>query len=349
MVYKRIIKPLIFYWSRDDPEKSHELGIKFLYYMGKYEIIADSIERLITIKDKRLEVEVLGLKFRNSLGLAAGFDKDGTARYGIECLGVGFEVIGSFTQDEQPGNIRPRTKRFPEDEAIINCMGFNNPGADNMAVELANKRKLSIPLGISLGKSHRTPIEDAIRDYLHSLRKLYVYGDFFIVNISSPNTLNLRKLQKKEYLKNILIRLQDQTETLAEQYGIKKPLLIKIAPDLTDEELDDILDICLELEIDGIVAVNTTTSREGLSVPTHKEGGLSGRPLWPKAIKVVRYIDKYTKSTIPIIAVGGIFGPEQANEMLAIKSVKLIKVFTGFVYEGPGIIRNINKGILKQT
>ncbi|MCK5084033.1 MAG: quinone-dependent dihydroorotate dehydrogenase [Candidatus Pacebacteria bacterium] len=349
MVYKRIIRPLIFYWSRDDPEKAHELGIKFLYYMGKYEIIADLIEKLITVKDRRLEAEVWGLIFRNPLALAAGFDKDGIARYGIQSLGVGFEVIGSFTQHEQPGNIRPRTKRFPEDKAIINRMGFNNPGSDNAALELANKRKLSVPLGISLGKSLKTPIENAVEDYLYSLRKLYLCGDFFIVNISSPNTLNLRELQKKEYLKNILIRLQEEIEALTEQYGTKKPLLIKIAPDLTEEELDDILDICLELEIDGIVAVNTTTSREGLSAPTHEEGGLSGKPLWPKAIRMVRYIDTYTKSQIPIIAVGGISTPEQAREMLEIESVKLIKLFTAFAFEGPFIIRKINEGILKQT
>ncbi len=320
MIYKKIIRPIIFRLSRDDPEIAHNIAIKLLYYLGKYKIIADLIERLFTIKDKRLEVKVWGLIFRNPLALAAGFDKDGIPRFGIQSLGVGFEVLGSFTQHLQNGNIRPRTSRFPKDEAIINRMGFNNPGADNVAMELSNKRKLSIPLGISLGKSLITPIEDAVRDYLYSLRKLYLYGDFFIVNVSSPNTLNLRELQKKEYLKNILTCLQDEIRALAKKHDTnEKPLLIKIAPDLTEEKLNDILDICIELEIDGIVAVNTTTSRWGLSVPAHEEGGLSGRPLWPKAIKIVRYIDKYTKSTIPIIAVGGIFGPEQANEMLKIK------------------------------
>ncbi len=350
MIYKKIIRPIVFRLSKKDPEIAHSLAIKLLYYLGKYEIIANLIERLFTVKDKHLEVEVWGLTFRNPIALAAGFDKDGIARFGIQSLGVGYEVLGSFTQHQQDGNTRPRTSRFPKDEAIINRMGFNNPGADNTVMELANKRKLSIPLGISLGKSLITPIENAVEDYLYSLRKFYLYGNFFIVNVSSPNTLNLRELQKKEYLKNIIIRLQDEIKALAKKHGTnKKPLLIKIAPDLAKEELDDILDICLELEIDGIVAVNTTTSREGLSVPAYEEGGLSGRPLWPKAIKVVRYIDKYTKSKIPIIAVGGIFGPEETSEMLSIESVKLIKIFTGFVYEGPWIIRKINKGILKQT
>ena len=350
MIYKRIIRPIMFWYSKDDPEIAHDIGIKFLYYIGKYKLIAYLIERSFRIKDKRLEVELWGLTFPNPIALAAGFDKSGIARFGIKCLGVGFEVVGSFTQDEQSGNIRPRTSRLLEDEAIINCMGFNNPGSKKAAIELSSKRKLKIPIGISLGKSFKTPVENAVEDYLYSLRKLYLRGDFFIINVSSPNTLNLRELQKKEYLKNILIRLQDETRALAKKYNIdKKPLLIKIAPDLTEEELNDILDICLELKIDGIVAVNTTTSREGLSVFAHKEGGLSGKPLWPKAIKIVGYIDEYTKSKIPIIAVGGIFTPEQAREMLSIKSVKLIKIFTVFVYEGPGIIRKINKGIFKQA
>ena len=351
MIYKKIISPLLFYWSRNDPEKAHEIGIKFLYYVGKYKIIADFIEKLITVKDKRLETEVWGLKFRNPLALAAGFDKDGIARYGIKTLGSGFGVLGSTTQYRQEGNERPRTFRLIKYKSLINWMGFNNPGADDTSEELKNGEKLLIPLEISLGKSLITPIENAVEDYLYSLRKLYLYGDFFVVNISSPNTLNLRMLQKKEYLENIIIRLQDEMKTLAKQHNItkKKPLLIKIAPDLTQKELDDVLDVCIESKIDGIVAVNTTTSRENVPIQAPERGGLSGALLWEKAIATVKYIDKYTNSTIPIIAVGGISTPEQAQEMLAIKSVKLIKIFTAFVFEGPLIIRKINKGILKQT
>lgn len=348
MLYKNIIRPIIFWRYHKDPEDAHNMAIKLLYYLGKYKIIAGFIEGLFTAMNRCVQVELWGLKFRSPLALAAGFDKSGIARFGIKCLGVGFEIIGSITRYQQNGNERPRTQRITEDEAIVNCMGFNNPGADQTAKELSKKRKLGIPIGISLGKSLKTPLENAVEDYLYSLRKLYIYGDFFIVNISSPNTLNLRELQKKEYLKNILILLQEEISKLSEQHRtIKKPLLIKIAPDLTREELNDILDICLELKISGIVAVNTTISREGLSVPASEKGGLSGKPLWPKAIEIVRYIDKYTKSKIPIIAVGGISTPEQAKEMLAIKSVKLIKIFTAFVYEGPWIIRKINKELLK--
>ena len=350
MIYKRIIRPIVFWYSRKDPEIAHNIAIKLLYYMGKYRLIAYLIERFFRVKDKRLEVKLWGLTFPNPLALAAGFDKNGIARFGIKCLGIGFEIIGSITQYKQDGNDRPRTFRLIKLRSLINWMGFNNPGTDNTVIELSNKRKLSIPVGISLGKSAITDIEDAVNDYIYSLRKLYLYGDFFIVNISSPNTLNLRELQKKEYLKDIIIRLQDEMKALAKQYNTKekKPLLIKIAPDLTKEELDDILDTCMKLKIDGIVAVNTTTSRENTPPGTTEKGGLSGELLWPKAIEIVKYIDTYTKSQIPIIAVGGIFTPEQANEMLSIKSVKLIKIFTAFVYEGPGIIRKINKGILKQ-
>ncbi len=346
--YKRIIRPIIFYWSREDPEKAHELVIKILYYIGKYRLIAYLIERLFLVKDKRLEVELWGLKFRNPVGSAAGFDKDGSARYGIKILGFGFASLGSFTQYQQDGSERPRTQRIPKDEAIVNCMGFNNPGADQTAERLSKKRKIDIPIGISLGKSLRTPLENAVEEYLYSIRKLYLYGDFFIVNVSSPNTENLRELQKKEYLKNILVRLQEEIIILSKEHETnKKPLLLKISPDLSTEQLHDILDICLELGISGIVAVNTTTSREGLNAPASEKGGLSGKPLWPKAIEIVKQIDNYTKGAVPIIAVGGISTPEQAKEMLSIKSVKLIKIFTAVVYEGPWIIKKINKGLLK--
>ena len=349
MIYKRIIRPIVFWYSREDPEIAHNIAIKLLYYMGKYRLIAYLIERFFKVKDKRLEVKLWGLTFPNPLALAAGFDKNGVARFGIKCLGIGFEIIGSITQYKQDGNDRPRTFRLIKFRSIINWMGFNNPGSDNTVIELSNKRKLSIPVGISLGKSAITDIEDAIKDYLYSLRKLYLCGDFFIVNVSSPNTENLRDLQKKEPLKDIIIRLQEEIRALAKKHNTnEKPLLIKISPDLTEEELDDILDTCMELNIDGIVAVNTTTSRENTPPGTTEKGGLSGELLWPKAIKIVKYIDIYTKSQIPIIAVGGISTPEQANEMLSIESVKLIKIFTAFIYEGPWIIRKINKGILKQ-
>ena len=347
MIYKKIISPLLFYWSRNDPEKAHEVGIKFLYYIGKHKIIATFIERLLTVRNKRLEVEVWGLEFRNPLALAAGFDKNGTARHGIQSLGVGFEVLGSVTRYRQKGSDRPRTFRLIKDRSLINWMGFNNDGAVAISKELKNERELSIPLGISLGKSLITSIENAIEDYSYSLQKLYLYGDFFIIDISSPNTLDLRELQKKEYLENIIIRLQDEIKALNKQHNRKKPLLIKIAPDLTQKELDDILDICMELKIDGIVAVNTTTSRENTPMQAPEKGGLSGALLFEKAITIVKYIDEYTDSTIPIIAVGGISTPEQAQKMLAIKSVKLIKIFTAFVFEGPLIIRKINKGILE--
>ncbi len=346
MFYQKLVRPFVFWYSKDDPERAHEKVLALLSWVGKHKRLAGLIEQLFTIKDERLEQEVFGLKFLNPIGLAAGFDKNAVALRGLQALGFGFLETGTVTRYGQEGNPRPRIFRFPEDKAVINRMGFNNDGADEIEARLAKRRKLAIPLGISLGKSKVTPLENAVDDYLYSLRKLYPYGDYFIVNVSSPNTPGLRKLQERKYLDNLLLILQKENKTLAKQFNIQpKPILVKIAPDLSWEAIDEVLQVCMDRQIDGLITGNTTITRNGLSVPTEEGGGLSGKPLWPKIISLVRYISQHTEKKLPIIGVGGISNSEKAYEML--KCACLIQVLTGLVYEGPFIASAINWGLLR--
>lgn len=344
MFYEKIVRPLLFRYSANDPEKAHEMALVLLRYIGEHEKLARIIERFSTFENPSLEQEVFGLKFRNPVGLAAGFDKNAIALWGLQDLGFGFLEVGTVTRYRQEGNPRPRVFRFPQDQAIINRMGFNNDGADAVAVRLAKSKKLKIPLGISLGKSKIISLEAAVDDYLYSLRILYPYGDYFVVNVSSPNTPGLRQLQEKEYLDALLLALQEENRTLAEKANIRpKPTLVKIAPDLGWEAVDELLQVCFDRQVDGLILVNTTITRDGLSIPTSEEGGLSGGPLWSKAINIARYIAQRTEGKIPLIGVGGIFWSWQAFEML--RFVHLIQVFTGFIYQGPLITRQINKGL----
>lgn len=342
--YEQVVRPILFKYSASDPEKAHDKALALLRQIGKRQRLARVIERFSTFEDEGLEQEIFGLRFRNPVGLAAGFDKNAVVIRGVAAFGFSFNEVGTVTQYQQEGEIRSRIFRFPKDEALINRMRFPNDGADVIAQRLGDVEKSSIPLGINLGKSTITPLDKAVDDYLYSFRKLYPFGDYYVVNISSPNTPGLRKLQEKDYLDSLLLVLQKEAKTLAEQAGIQpKPVLVKIAPDLSWEAIDELLGVCLDRGIAGLIAVNTTITRDGLSVSTAEEGGLSGRPLWPKAISIVRYISERTKGTIPQIGVGGISGPEEAYEML--KFTNLIQVLTGFIYKGPFIARQINKGL----
>ncbi len=318
--------------------------LALLRYIGEHENLARIIERFSTFEDPSLEQEVFGLKFRNPVGLAAGFDKNAVALRGLQALGFGFLEAGTVTRYKQEGNPRPRIFRFPQDEALINRMGFNNDGANEVATRLMDTKKVAVPLGINLGKSKITPLEKAVEDYLYSLRKLYPYGDYVVVNVSSPNTPGLRKLQEKEYLDDLLLILQGENKVLAEQAGIQpKSILVKIAPDLGWEAIDELLGVCLKNKVAGLIVGSTTITRDGLSVSTKEEGGLSGKPLWPKAISIVRYIYEQTKGKLFIIGLGGISSSEEAYEML--KYAGLIQILTSFIYKGPFIARQINKGL----
>ena len=299
------------------------------------------------IKHPSLERTLWGIKFPNPVGLAAGFDKDAKYIDPLSCLGFGFIEIGTVTPKAQPGSPRPRLFRLLADKALINRMGFNNHGAKTAAYRL-RKCKEKVIVGGNIGKNKDTPYEEAASDYEKCFRQLYKVVDYFVVNVSSPNTPGLRQLQEKGPLTDLLNKLQ----LLNRQHGGGKPILIKIAPDLTDEQLDDIIEIVKLTEIHGIVATNTTISRKGLSISekevnNYGRGGLSGLPLKDRATAIVRYIHTKSGGSIPIIAVGGIFTAEDAIEKLD-AGASLVQIYTGFIYEGPGIVKDICKGLLQK-
>ena len=292
--------------------------------------------------------KLLDLTFKNPVGLGAGFDKNARYLNELEALGFGFVEIGTVTPKPQPGNDKPRLFRLPKDQALINRMGFNNEGVQKIAERLRKWKEISngrshLIIGGNIGKNKSTPNEEAWKDYELCFRELFEWVDYIVVNVSSPNTPGLRELQEKDSLRKILSHLQ----TINLQLGgnNSKPLLLKIAPDLTWPQIDDVIDLALEIKLDGLVAANTTISREGLVTSQNEltaigAGGLSGRPLTKRSTEVVAYISQKTKGQIPIIASGGIFTAEDANEKLT-AGASLVQVWTGFIYEGPQIVRNI--------
>jgi len=304
------------------------------------------LKKMFCLKDRSLERTLWGITFPNPVGLAAGFDKNATFIDELACLGFGFIEIGTVTPRPQPGNPQPRLFRLPADKALINRMGFNNEGAVAAAMAL-RKRNEKIIIGGNIGKNKDTANEDAVNDYEACFKELHTVVDYFVVNVSSPNTPGLRALQEKEPLTNILNRLQ----TLNKHLNANKPILLKIAPDLTTEQLDDIIEIVKATEIHGIIATNTTINRSELHTPQKEveeigAGGLSGMPLREKATEVISYINKKSNGTIPIIAVGGIFTAQDAIEKLN-AGAQLVQLYTGFIYEGPKIARRICKALLK--
>jgi dihydroorotate dehydrogenase len=342
-MYKIIIKPLFFLFQ---PETIHHIVFKIIKFFSAIPGVSQLIRMVYVIDDKRLEVKLLGLNFPNPVGLAAGFDKDAKLYDELGNYGFGFIEIGTLTPKAQPGNEKPRMFRLPEDEALINRMGFNNEGVD-AAVERLKKRKTKIIIGGNIGKNKITPNEEAESDYEKCFEALFDHVDYFAVNVSSPNTPNLRALQDKEPLAKLLTRIKK----LNSQKSNPKPILLKIAPDLTNEQLDDIIDIVKETKIDGVIATNTTISREGLHtqdsrLKTIGAGGLSGKPLTKRSTEVVRYLSTKSNKAFPIIAVGGIHTAEDAIEKLN-AGASLVQIYTGFIYEGPGIAKRINKKLLE--
>jgi dihydroorotate dehydrogenase len=295
------------------------------------------------IQDKRLEREVFGLKFKNPVGLAAGFDKDAKLFNELSDLGFGFIEIGTLTPKGQPGNDKKRLFRLQEDSAIINRMGFNNGGVEEAVERLKNNENVLI--GGNIGKNKNTPNEEAVNDYKICFEALFPYVDYFVVNVSSPNTPNLRALQDKEPLTELLATLQK----LNKEKPTSKPILLKIAPDLTDEQLLDIIDIIKETQIAGVIATNTTLSRDGLASENKSEmGGLSGKPLTKRSTEVIRFLSEKSNRAFPIIGVGGIHTAKDAIEKLD-AGASLIQLYTGFIYEGPQLINDINAELLKRA
>jgi dihydroorotate dehydrogenase len=336
----------MFRLSAGDPEIAHHWVMNRLAFASRYSLLLKILEVANTYKSPSLERNLLGLHFPNPVGLAGGFDKNGSALPALAALGFGFLEAGTVTRYKQSGNDRPRILRFAQESALINRMGFPNDGADAIAGRAAGLPKLAVPVGWSIGKSKVTPQEDAIEDYIYSLRKLYGGADFFTANVSSPNTPGLRNLQEKEPLDQLLHALVQETERLAgsDGKGVVKPVLVKIAPDLTEGQINAVIDVCLSRNVRGIIATNTTVARAGLRMSTTEVGGLSGRPLYPRALDVVQYVCKRVDGKVPVIGVGGIFGIDDARRMFDV-GASLIQIYTGFIYEGPGIVKRLNKGL----
>ncbi|MGE0568777.1 MAG: quinone-dependent dihydroorotate dehydrogenase [Bacteroidia bacterium] len=343
MLY-RTLKLLLF---RLNPENAHHLTFKLIKAVSLIPGFKSILKRLYCIEHPSLVRSVFGLEFQNPVGLAAGLDKDAIAFNELGNLGFGFIEIGTVTPKPQPGNDKPRLFRLIQDEALINRMGFNNKGADEAAYRLRIKKNPKLIIGGNIGKNKITENEDAISDYEYCFHALYDVVDYFVVNVSSPNTPNLRALQDKEPLTKLLMHMQKLNKSKTKE----KPILLKIAPDLSNEQLDEIIEIVKDSGISGVIATNTTISREGLltsktTIDAIGAGGLSGKPLTKRSTEVIRYLKQKSSNAFPVIGVGGIHTKEDAKEKLD-AGADLIQLYTGFIYEGPGLIKEINKSLIK--
>lgn len=342
-LYKKLLKPLFFLLA---PERAHHFTLSLFKFALAIPGLGILIRKFYTVRHPKLERSVLGLHFNNPVGLAAGFDKDGQHFRTMSALGFGFIEVGTVTPKPQAGNPQPRLFRLPKDEALINRMGFNNEGVDALVQRLQTYRPAGLIIGGNIGKNKNTLNEEAVRDYEICFEKLFPYVDYFVVNVSSPNTPGLRELQDKKPLTALLNHLQ----ALNQQKNLPKPILLKIAPDLTNEQLDDIIEIVKTTGIAGLIATNTTISRAGLQEATDAigAGGLSGKPLQQRATEVIRYISEKSNNSITIIGVGGINSSVDALEKLE-AGASLIQIYTGLIYEGPGLVKQINKMLLAQN
>jgi len=339
IMYKLLIRPILFWF---DPEEVHYFTFSLIRILSRIPGFPAIIKALYEVNDKRLETEVFGLKFKNPVGLAAGFDKDAKLYNELSNFGFGYIEIGTLTPKGQQGNPKNRLFRLKEDRAIINRMGFNNGGVQ-VAVQRLKHNK-GVLIGGNIGKNKMTPNGEAVTDYEICFDALYNYVDYFVVNVSSPNTPNLRALQDKEPLTLLLQTLQNKNWLKPKS----KPILLKIAPDVSDEQLLDIIDIVKETKIAGVIATNTTISREGLKSENKVEtGGLSGKPLTKRSTEVIRFLSEKSNKAFPIIGVGGIHSAEDAIEKLE-AGASLIQLYTGFIYEGPALVKAINKRILEK-
>ncbi len=343
-MYKSLIRPVLF---KFDPEKVHHFANKTLKVIFSIPVLNNVIKNYATVKNDKLKRNLFGLEFSNPVGIAAGFDKNAEMYNELGNLGFGFIEIGTVTPKGQPGNPKPRLFRLPEDKALINRMGFNNNGLD-AAVKNLRKRKTKVIIGGNLGKNSATPNEKAVEDYVTLFKGLFDYVDYFTVNVSCPNISDLRELQDQDSLTEILNKLQE----INNKKPKRKPILLKLSPDLNFKQLDEVIEIVENTKIDGVVAVNTTISRNNLTTSEEKvktigKGGLSGKPVKDRSTEIIKYLSEKSNKAFPIIGVGGIFTPEDAIEKLN-AGADLIQVFTGFIYEGPFIARRINKALLSK-
>jgi dihydroorotate dehydrogenase len=339
-VYARL-RPLLF---RADPESIHGWTLTALQLAGCIAPARGLLQRMFSVTDPRLRTQAFGLRFENPVGLAAGYDKDARAVWGLACLGFGHLEIGTVTRLPQTGNPKPRVFRLLEDEAVINRMGFPNAGAEAMRRRLAGRRPPGVRIGVNIGKGKDTPLERAAEDYLGLLRAFDGLADYIAINVSSPNTLGLRRLQARDHLEGLLKAL------VAERSGLSQnplvPLLVKVAPDLTGAELEDAVGAMAEAGIDGVIATNTTLAREGLRSASRGEmGGLSGKPLADRSLACVKAVVRLAQGALTVVAAGGISSGEDARRALDAGAV-LVQVYTGLVYQGPGLVSEILGGLL---
>ena len=340
-MYKLFIKPILFSMQ---PEKAHYFATDCLTFISKLPGMPSLMRAVYDYRNPKLERELFGLKFKNPVGLAAGFDKDARWYNQLANLGFGFIEIGTLTPKGQIGNPKPRLFRIPEDEGLINRMGFNNLGAED-AIQRLKKRKTNIIIGGNIGKNTATSNEHALADYVFNFNTLHDYVDYFVVNVSCPNVKDLTKLQDTPFLLNLLGELKKINLTKNKP----KPILLKIAPDLNNLQLDEVIEIVAKTKIDGVIATNTTTSRENLKTDKKRieeiaNGGLSGKPVNSRSTEVIKYLSQKSNKAFPIIGVGGIHTPQDAIDKLE-AGADLIQVYTGFIYEGPSLMKRINKKI----
>jgi dihydroorotate dehydrogenase len=343
--YDNAVRPVLF---RMDPEKAHDLGVTALTYLSRLRLLCRVMESNNLHRSKK-PVTAFGLSFPNAVGLAAGMDKNGRFLHACPALGFGHVEIGTITHLKQPGNERPRVFRYPEYNAIINRMGFNNEGAEAVAARLKatlSRRPSRVPLGINIGKSRIVPIDQAAQDYVASFNQLVEFADYITLNVSSPNTRDLRKLQGRDYLDSLLEEVTRANRTRARKLGVAPtPILLKIAPDLSFKEIDSILESLQNAELDGIVATNTTIQRQNEAIRLKESGGLSGHPLRQRALEVINFIYRTTNGKLPIIGVGGVDSPESAGAMVD-NGATLVQLYTGMIYKGPFVAKSIARALL---
>lgn len=332
----QLLRPFLF---RSDPERIHQLTLRLLNLTGAIPLGQAVLRLMFSHEAPGLGVNLFGLEFSNPIGLAAGYDKNGIGMKGLACLGFGHIELGTVTPLPQAGNHQPRIFRLPEDQALINRMGFPNVGASSLLQRLRSGKPRNVIVGVNIGKGGTTPIEDAVGDYVSMLNMFYRLADYLVINISSPNTIGLRRLQAREHLEVLLGECALAKESLQVEHHKNLPLLLKLAPDLSGSEIDDALDVLVAKGMDGVIATNTTTVREGLRSKFSGEGGgLSGAPLRARSLEVVSHIYKITSGKLPIIGVGGIMSADDAKAMLDV-GASLVQVFTGLIYRGPGLVK----------
>jgi dihydroorotate dehydrogenase len=347
MVYKSVIRPVLF---RRDPEESHE---KILSLLARLEFLSAALDRFYRVEDTRLRVQVGPLAFDNPVGLAGGFDKNASAPKTLASFGFGYMEIGAITAQPQPGNPKPRLYRLPEDCALINRLGFNNEGAAAIAAKLARMRargsRPRIPVGMNIGRTKIVETRDAVADFLACFETLFPHGDFFTLNVSSPNTPYLRDLQEKHLLRELLLAIQERNRALASRATIApKPVFVKIAPDMEFAQVDEIVEVVNAAQLTGIVATNATAFMRDRLKSAHRDepGGLSGRPITARVTSFVSHIHRVTTGRLPIIGVGGIFNADDAYKKIK-AGASAVQIYTGWIYEGPGAVQRINRGLLR--